>query len=91
MFTVAQKQTPRKVFRVTLRDEAGVLARVDGEILFFTDDGQIIEVEPEDCVWLCVFRGDGTGRDPGHHGPLERRRGLAGHPPGAGGGVDGTP
>ena len=53
--TVAQTQPPRKVFRATLRDEAGVLAKVDGEILFFTDAGAIIEVEPEDCVWLCVL------------------------------------
>jgi hypothetical protein len=53
--TVAQTQPPRKVFRATLRDEAGVLAKVDGAITFFTDDGQIITIEPEDCVWLCVL------------------------------------
>jgi hypothetical protein len=55
MFTVAQKATPRKVFRATLRDEAGVLAKVDGTITFFTDAGEVIEVEPEDCVWLCIL------------------------------------
>ena len=54
MFTVPQNQTPRKVFRATLRDEAGVLAKVDGDITFFTDAGEIITIEPEDCVWLCV-------------------------------------
>ena len=53
--TVAQKQTPRKAFRATLRDEAGTLAKVEGEILFFSDAGEIISVEPEDCVWLCVL------------------------------------
>ena len=53
--TVPQTKPARKVFRATLRDEAGVLAKVDGEILFFTDAGEIIAVEPEDCVWLCVL------------------------------------
>ena len=61
MFTVAQKQPPRKVFRATLRDEPGVLAKVDGEILFFTDAGEVIEIEPEDCVWVCVLGEIGIG------------------------------
>ena len=50
-----QNRKPLKAYRATLRDEAGTLAKVDGEILFFTDDGQIITIEPEDCVWLCVL------------------------------------
>jgi hypothetical protein len=56
--TVANPTTtrkPLKAFRATLRDEAGTLAKVEGEILFFSDAGEIIEVEPEDCVWLCVL------------------------------------
>jgi hypothetical protein len=55
MATVANPTAPRKAFRATLRDEAGVLAKVDGAILFFAEDGQVIEVEPEDCAWLCVL------------------------------------
>ena len=55
MATVTQPQAPRKVFRATVYDQAGVLAKVDGQILFFTDAGAIIEVAPEDCVWLCVL------------------------------------
>jgi hypothetical protein len=47
--------TAAKAFRATLRDEAGILAKVDGEILFFSDAGELISIEPEDCVWLCVL------------------------------------
>jgi hypothetical protein len=58
MASVAQTPTVSKApkaYRATLRDEAGTLAKIDGEILFFTDDGQLITIEPEDCVWLCVL------------------------------------
>jgi hypothetical protein len=45
-----------KAYRATLRDEAGALTKIDGEILFFNDvTGAIVSIEPEDCVWLCVL------------------------------------
>ena len=59
MQTVATSTASRKApraYRATLRDEAGTLAKLDGEILFFNDEtGDIITIEPEDCVWLCVL------------------------------------
>ena len=57
MATVAA--TTRKInkaFRATLRDEAEALTKMAGEILFFSDvTGDIVTIEPEDCVWLCVL------------------------------------
>ena len=50
---VAEKNV--KAYRATLRDEAGTLTKLNGEILFFGDAGDIITIEPEDCVWLCVL------------------------------------
>lgn len=59
MATVPETATsckPLKAFRATLRDEAGTLAKIHGEILFFPDDtGDIVSIEPDDCVWLCVL------------------------------------
>lgn len=56
MHTVAKSQAPSKAFRATLRDEAGVLTKIDGEILFFNDvTGDMVTIEPDDCVWLCVL------------------------------------
>jgi hypothetical protein len=59
MQTVANSTPARKpsqIFRATLRDAAGTLAKVDGEILFFhAVTGAILTIEPEDCVWLCVL------------------------------------
>jgi hypothetical protein len=58
MATVANSTTSRKApkaYRATLRDESGTLAKVHGDILFFSDAGEIITIEPEDCVWLCVL------------------------------------
>jgi len=56
MATVAATtQKINKVFRATLRDEPGTLTKLDGEILFFNDTGEIVSIEPEDCVWLCVL------------------------------------
>jgi hypothetical protein len=46
---------PLRAYRATLRDEPGTLAKVDGEILFFSGTGEITSIEPEDCVWLCVL------------------------------------
>ena len=52
----APTQKINKAFRATLRDEAGALTKIDGEILFFNDaSGAIVPIEPEDCVWLCVL------------------------------------
>jgi hypothetical protein len=52
----ALSRKPPKAFRATLRDEAGTLAKVDGAILFFNDvTGDILTIEPDDCVWLCVL------------------------------------
>ena len=58
MQTLPNSTPTRKptAFRATLRDEAGTLAKVDSEILFFNDvTGAILTIEPEDCVWLCVL------------------------------------
>ena len=57
MQTVLEISTARKpkAFRATLRDEAGALAKIDGVITFFHDSGEIVDIEPEDCVWLCVL------------------------------------
>jgi tRNA A37 threonylcarbamoyladenosine dehydratase len=48
-------QKINKVFRATLRDEPGTLTKLAGEILFFHDSGEMVSIEPEDCVWLCVL------------------------------------
>jgi hypothetical protein len=53
--TIRKSRNARKVYRATLRDEAGTLAKIDGEILFFSDTGAIVSIEPDDCVWLCVL------------------------------------
>jgi hypothetical protein len=59
MRTVTETPTNRKApkaFRAILRDEPGTVAKVDsGAIVFFADDGQVVDLEPEDCVWLCVL------------------------------------
>ena len=65
---------PLRAYRATLRDEPGTLAKVDGEILFFSDTGAITPIEPEDCVWLCVLGEVGLSEaarvlDTLHHGP----------------------
>jgi hypothetical protein len=44
-----------KAYRATLRDEPGTLTKVHGEILFFHDSGELVSIEPLDCVWLCVL------------------------------------
>jgi hypothetical protein len=50
MATVAQKS-----FFAHLFDEAGILAKVDGELVFFSDDGAIITVEPSMINFLTVL------------------------------------
>jgi hypothetical protein len=50
MATVAQK-----VFFANLYDEAGTLAKVNGELTFFGDNGAITTVEPADVNFLVVL------------------------------------
>jgi hypothetical protein len=65
---------PSKSYRATLRDEPGVLTKMDGDIQFFHDSGEIVSIEPLDCVWLCVLGEVGIGEtqallDRMHGGP----------------------
>jgi len=55
MATVTQTQTPSKVFYAHLFEEAGVLSKVHGELVFFSDAGDIITVEPAMCNFLTVL------------------------------------
>ena len=50
MATVAQKS-----FFAHLYDDSGVLAKVNGELVFFADNGDITTVEPADCNFLTVL------------------------------------
>ena len=50
MATVAQKS-----FFAHLFDESGVLAKVDDELMFFADSGEITDVEPSMCNFLTVL------------------------------------
>jgi hypothetical protein len=50
MQTVAQKS-----FFAHLYETSGVLAKVDGELVFFGDDETIVTVEPSDCNFLTVL------------------------------------
>lgn len=50
MATVAPKS-----FFSNLYDEPGVLAQVDGELVFFGDNGAITTVEPRDINFLVVL------------------------------------
>ena len=50
MATVAQK-----VFFAHLHDDSGTLARVDGQLMFFSDAGDITTVEPADITFLTVL------------------------------------
>jgi len=50
MATVAQKS-----FFAHLDDQAGVLARIDGALVFFGDDGAITTVEPTMVKFLTVL------------------------------------
>jgi hypothetical protein len=50
MATVAQKS-----FFAHLYDATGVLAKVDGELVFFSDAGNIVTVEPGDINFLTVL------------------------------------
>jgi hypothetical protein len=46
---------PRSYF-ANLYDEAGTLAKVNGELMFFSDDGEaMIVVEPADVNFLVVL------------------------------------
>jgi hypothetical protein len=50
MQTVAQKS-----FFAHMYDAPGVLAKVDGALVFFSDAGNIVTVEPSDCNFLTVL------------------------------------
>ena len=49
------KSVAQKVFYSVLFDEAGKLAKVDGELVFFGDNGDITTVEPSDINFLTVL------------------------------------
>jgi hypothetical protein len=55
--TVAQK-----TFFANLYDEAGTLAKVNGELVFFGDNGDIVTVEPSDINFLVVLGECGTAQ-----------------------------
>jgi hypothetical protein len=55
MTTVPRGDKNLKAYRATLRDEPGTVTKLDGELLFFHDSGEIVSLEPEDCMWLCVL------------------------------------
>lgn len=55
MATVAPKS-----FFSNLYDEPGVLAKVDGELVFFADSGEITTVEPSMVNFLVVLGEVGT-------------------------------
>ena len=46
---------PLKCFHAVLFDEAGVLSKIDGEIVFFSDAGDITTIEPDHCNYLVVL------------------------------------
>ena len=59
MATVASFVNPvksaPKCFHAVLFDESGVLSKIDGEILFFSDAGDITTIEPDHCNYLTVL------------------------------------
>jgi hypothetical protein len=44
--TVAQRTPPSKAYYCYLDDTHGVLAKIDGDILFLADDGTLTVIEP---------------------------------------------
>jgi len=44
-----------KSFFAHLYEASGVLARVDGALVFFSDAGDVTPVEPADCNFLTVL------------------------------------
>ena len=56
MKNVAQSRKPGKIFYAHLFDQAGVLAKVNGQILFLdSDSGALVEIEPAMCNFLTVL------------------------------------
>jgi len=59
MQTLTQTSASRKIskaFYAHLYDQAGALAKVDGQILFMSSDtGAITTIEPEHCTFLTVL------------------------------------
>jgi hypothetical protein len=52
MNTVTYPSKPSKAFYAWLDDVHGVLAKVDGELLFMADDGTLTVIEPPHCAFL---------------------------------------
>jgi hypothetical protein len=52
MTTVTYPSPASKAFYAYLDTEHGVLAKVDGELLFMADDGTLTVIEPQHCAFL---------------------------------------
>jgi hypothetical protein len=55
MATVAVTPKINKAFYAHLYEDSGVLAKVDGELMFFGDAGDITTVEPSMITFLTVL------------------------------------
>jgi hypothetical protein len=55
MTTVPAPTTRRKVFRAHYYDAPGQLAKVGGSLYFFSDAGDVTEVEPDAINFLIVL------------------------------------
>jgi hypothetical protein len=63
-----------KSFFAHLFDVSGVLAKVDGALVFFGDDDTITTVEPQDCNFLTVLGEVGVSET---QGVMDRLHGSA--------------
>jgi hypothetical protein len=53
--TAPRKPAP-KAYRAIFHERTGVLSKIDGEIIFFDDDGlSLTVIEPEDCMWIVTL------------------------------------
>jgi hypothetical protein len=52
MTTVTYPSPASKAFFAYLDETHGVLAKVDGELLFMADDGTLTVIEPPHCAFL---------------------------------------
>jgi hypothetical protein len=52
MNTVTYPSPASKAYYALLDETHGVLAKVDGELLFMADDGALTVIEPAHCVFL---------------------------------------
>ena len=55
MATVTQSRKPSKAFNAVLYKTHGSLAKVNGQLLFLSDEGEITEIEPSMCNFLTVL------------------------------------